>query len=262
MEVPSPSLPLKDRVAIVTGGSRGIGRAIVKHLHSLGARVVINYASNSTQADLLASDLNASYTADHPRAVAIKADVSDPEQVKILFDKTEQEFGSKPHILVNCAEVMDQKYPTLANTSVEDWDMTFNINTKGSFLCCRAASHRLSRDGGGRIIMISTSLVGSLLPGYAAYVASKAAVEAMTKILAKELKGTKITANCVAPGPVATELFFAGKTEETVQRFVDACPFGRLGEPKDIAGIVGFLASDAGEWTNGQVIRVNGGVVV
>ncbi|TYH46097.1 hypothetical protein E1A91_D11G299700v1 [Gossypium mustelinum] len=249
MEVSPSLLPLKDRVAIVTGGSRGIGHAIVNHLHSL--------------ADLLASELNASCTTDHhPRAVAIKADVSDPEQVKLLFDKTEQEFDSKIHILVNCAGIMDQKYPTLANTAVEDWDMTFNINTKGSFLCCREAARRLTRDGGGRIITISTSLVGSLLPGYAAYVASKAAIESMTKILAKELKGTKITANCVAPGPVATELFFAGKTEETIQRFVDGCPLGRLGEPKDIAGIVGFLASDAGEWTNGQVIRVNGGVVV
>ncbi|XVE89789.1 hypothetical protein DITRI_Ditri20bG0023000 [Diplodiscus trichospermus] len=110
--------------------------------------------------------------------------------------------------------------------------------------------------------MISTSLMGSLLLGNAAYVASKAAVEAMTKILAKELKGTKITTNFVALGPVATELFFAGKTQETIQRFVDDCPLGKLGEPKDITGIVGFLASDVGEWTNGQVIRVSGGIVV
>ncbi|MBA0561431.1 hypothetical protein Golob_018261, partial [Gossypium lobatum] len=118
MEVSPSLLPLKDRVAIVTGGSRGIGHAIVNHLHSLGARVAINYASNSTQADLLASELNASCTTDHhPRAVAIKADVSDPEQVKLLFDKTEQEFDSKIHILVNCAGIMDQKYPTLANTA-------------------------------------------------------------------------------------------------------------------------------------------------
>ncbi|OMO98957.1 Short-chain dehydrogenase/reductase SDR [Corchorus olitorius] len=261
-ESSSSSLPLKDRVAIVTGGSRGIGRAISIHLHSLGARVALIYASNSTQADLLASELNTSCPPDHPRAVAIKADVSDPEQVKLLFDKTEQEFGTKAHILISCAGVMDPKYPTLANTTEEDWDTIFNVNTKGSFLCCREAANRLTNEGGGRIITISTSLVGSLLPGYAAYVASKAAVEAMTKILAKELKGTKITANCVAPGPVATELFFAGKTEETIKRFVDACPLSRLGEPKDITGIVGFLASDAGEWTNGQVIRVNGGVVI
>lgn len=128
----SSSLPLKDRVAIVTGGSRGIGRAIVIHLHSLGARVAVNYASNSAQADLLTSELNSFYPPDHHRAVAIKADVSDPEQVKLLFDRAEQEFGSKIYILVNCAGVMDPKYPTLANTTAEDWDMIFNINTKGS----------------------------------------------------------------------------------------------------------------------------------
>lgn len=261
--VASSSLPLNGRVAIVTGGSRGIGGAISTHLHSLGARVALNYASNSTQADILASELNASAgSSTHPQAVAIKADVSDPDQVNQLFERAEQEFGSKVHILVNCAGVMDPKYPTLANTTVEDWDMIFNVNTKGSFLCCREAANRLAREGGGRIITISTSVVGANFPGYAAYAASKAAVETMTKILAKELKGTGITANSVAPGPVATELFFSGKTEETVKRIADACPLGRLGEPKDISEVVGFLASDAGEWINGQVIRVNGGFVI
>lgn len=260
MERPSSSLPLKGRVAIVTGASRGIGRAIAVHLHSLGAKVVINYASNSLQADLLASELNTSSVP--PSAVAIKADISDPDQVKLLFDKTEQEFNSKVHIFVNSAGIMDAKYPTIANTTVQDWDMTFNVNTRGAFLCCKEAANRLARGGGGRIIMISTSTVGALLPGYAAYTASKAAVETMTKIVAKELKGTGITANCVAPGPTATDLFFAGKSEETVKRLVDACPLNRLGEPKDASEVVGFLATDAGEWINGQVIRVNGGFVI
>ncbi|GLT64561.1 hypothetical protein SLA2020_370470 [Shorea laevis] len=262
MESSSSSLPLNGRVAIVTGASRGIGRAIATHLHSLGARVVVNYASRSSTADQLVSELNASAPPSHPTAVAIKADVSDPDQVKQLFDKAEQEFSSKIHILVNCAGVMDAKYPTLANTTAEDWDWTFNINTRGTFLCCREAANRLTREGGGRIISTSSSVVGALLPGYAAYAASKAAVETMIKILAKELKGTQITANVVAPGPVATEMFFAGKTEETVKRIADATPLGRLGEPNDISGIVGFLATDAGEWINGQVIRVNGGFVV
>ncbi|KAF9670257.1 hypothetical protein SADUNF_Sadunf13G0049500 [Salix dunnii] len=241
-EAMSSSLPLDGRVAIVTGASGGIGRAVSIHLHSLGARVVINYASKSNQADLLASELNASAPSSHPRAIAIKADVSDPDQVKQLFSRSEEEFGSKIHILAHCAGVLDSKYPTLANTAVEDWDTTFNVNTKGAFLCCREATDRLAHGGGGRIIMITSSLVGSLTPGYAAYTASKAAVETMTRIVAKELKGTGITANCVAPG----------KSEETIKRIADACPMNRLGEPEDISKAVGFIACDSGEWINGQ----------
>ncbi|XP_052174662.1 NADPH-dependent aldehyde reductase-like protein, chloroplastic [Diospyros lotus] len=259
---PSNSLPLDGQVAIVTGGSRGIGRAITLHLRALGARVVINYSSSSNHADLLASELNSAAGSSGSVAIPVRADVSEPDQVKALFERAEEEFGCQPHILVNCAGVLDPKYPALANTTVEDWDRTFAVNTRGAFLCSREAANRLRRGGGGRIITISSSLVGSLLPGYAAYAASKAAAETMTKIVAKELKGTGITANCVAPGPVASELFFAGKTEEMVQRFVDACPLGRLGQAGDVSQVVGFLAGDAGEWINGQVIRVNGGSVV
>ncbi|KAJ4971828.1 hypothetical protein NE237_004927 [Protea cynaroides] len=257
----SDQLPLDGRVAIVTGASRGIGRAVALHFRSLGAKVVINYASSSTQADLMAADINSNSDSQSVQAIAVKADVSDPAQVKSLFDQAEQAFGTV-HILVNCAGILDAKYPTLANTTVDDWESTFAVNTKGAFLCAREAANRVCRGGGGRIICITTSVVASLLPGYSAYAASKAAVETMTKILAKELKGTGITANCIAPGPVATELFFAGKTEETIKRLADACPLGRLGEPQDITPIVGFIASDAGEWINGQVIRVNGGFIV
>lgn len=258
----SSSLPLNGRVAIVTGGSRGIGRAIATHLHSLGAKLVINYASsNSTQADQLASELNSCENT-QSKAIAVRADVSDPEQVKHLFDRAEQEFETQAHIVVNCAGILDPKYPTLAETSVEDWDKTFSVNARGAFLVSREAARRLRRGGGGRIIEISTSLVGGLMPGYGAYAASKAAAETMTKILAKELKGSGITANCVAPGPVATELFFAGKSEETVKKIAEACPLNRLGEPKDVAQVVGFLAGDAAEWVNGQVIRVNGGYII
>ncbi|CAI0384013.1 unnamed protein product [Linum tenue] len=254
-----PQLPLAGRVAIVTGGSRGIGRGIATHLHSLGARVTINYASNSTQADLLASHLNSTSPAS---AVAIKADISDPDQVNHLFDQSEQFFAAKPHILVNCAGIMDPKYPTLSDTAVEDWDAAFSINARGAFLCCREAANRIVRGGGGRIVMVTTSVVGMLPPGYAAYAASKAAVETMTRIVAKELKGSGVTANCVAPGPVATELFFEGKSEEAVKRIAEACPFGRIGEVGDVSKVVGFLVSDDGEWINGQVVRVNGGFVV
>lgn len=209
---------LHGRVAIVTGASIGIGRAIAIHLRSLGARLVINYtsSSSSTQADLLASHFNV--TSPVAVAVAVKADVSNPDDVRSLFERAEQEFGTPAHILINCAGVSDPNYPALADTTVEDWDTTFNVNARGAFLTCREAAKRLARGGGGRIILISTSVVGAALPGYAA---SKAAVEMMGKIVAKELKGSGITANSVAPGPVATELFFAGKSEESVQKLVD-----------------------------------------
>lgn len=254
--------PLQGRVAIVTGASRGIGREIAIHLASLGANLVLGYATNSTKAELLASDLNSDAPTATPRAVTARVDVSNPEDVKALFDRAESAFGgSSPHILVNSAGVLDDKYPSLAATTIEDFDSTFAVNTRGSFLCCREAANRLVRGGGGRIIMLSTSLVGGLRPGYGAYTASKAAVETMVRILAKELKGTGITANCVAPGPVASDMFYAGKTEQQIQSLIEANPLGRLGEPRDVAPLVGFLASDAGEWVNGQVVRVNGGFI-
>ncbi|XP_047967813.1 NADPH-dependent aldehyde reductase-like protein, chloroplastic [Salvia hispanica] len=251
--------PLKDRVAIVTGASRGIGRAIALHLASLGARLLINYSSNSALADSLAAQIN---SASDVRAATFQADISVPEQVKSLFDAAESTFNSEIHILVNSAGVADPKYPSLADTDVHDFDKTIAINTRGAFLCCKEAANRIKRGGGGRIICVSTSLMVSLKPGYAAYVASKAAVEAMVKILAKELKGTGITANAVAPGAVATEMFFAGKSEEVIEKAVAECPSGRLGETDDVAPVVGFLASDAGQWVNGQIIRVNGGSAI
>ncbi|KZV37908.1 short-chain type dehydrogenase/reductase [Dorcoceras hygrometricum] len=254
--------PLKGRVAIVTGASRGIGRAIATHLRSLGAKLVINYVSSSsaTQADLLAAEFN-SESPSSTVAIAVRADVSSETDVQHLFDRAEQEFDAPVHIMVNCAGTMDSNYPSIANTSVEVWEKTFDVNTRGAFLCCREASKRLSRGGGGRIVLITSSIVGSLMPGYGAYAASKAAVETMTKISAKELKGSGITVNCVAPGPVASDLFYAGKTEEMVQRLVDVCPMGRLGQPTDVAPLVGFLVGDGGAWVNGQVIRINGGYV-
>ncbi|CAI9101060.1 OLC1v1038297C1 [Oldenlandia corymbosa var. corymbosa] len=250
-----PPLPLKDRVAIVTGGSRGIGRAISLHLSSLGARLVINYTSpsSSDQANLLASQL--------PAAVAVKADISDPDQVKSLFDSAEAAFGSPVHILVNSAGVLDSKYPSIASTAVDDFDRTFAVNARGAFLVCREAANRLKRGGGGRIICLTTSLVAALKPSYGAYVGSKAAVEAMVKILAKELRGTGITANCVAPGPIASDMFFAGKTEEMIRMAAEQSPLGRLGVPDDVAPVVGFLVTDPGEWVNGQIVRVNGGYI-
>ncbi|KAK1271275.1 hypothetical protein QJS04_geneDACA013012 [Acorus gramineus] len=251
--------PLSSRTAIVTGSSRGIGRAIVVHLASLGADLVINYVSNAAQAESLANELNR--PGGRVRAIAVQADVSVSQDVDALFDRAEATFGRRAHVLVNCAGVLDPKYSHIANTSEADWDVTLSVNTKGAYLCCRAAARRLATGGGGRIVMITSSAIGFSRPGYGAYTASKAAVEAMVRVLAKELKGTGITANCVAPGPVATELFYEGKSEAVVAGMVEACPLGRIGEPGDVAPVVGFLVGDSGEWVNGQVVRVNGGMV-
>ncbi|CAL9124413.1 unnamed protein product [Musa acuminata var. zebrina] len=264
MAATAPVLLLSGRIAIVTGASRGIGRSIASHLASLGASLIIGYASSSAAADRLAAELNSSTsssTNQKPRAVAVRVDVSDPDNVKSLFEAAESAFGGPAHILVACAGVLDDKYPTVSATAVEDWDATFAVNTRGAFLCCREAANRLARGGGGRIVCITSSTTASLRPGFGAYVASKAAVEAMVKVMAKELKGTAITANCVAPGPVATDMFFAGKSEELIRRIVEENPMGRLGETEDIAPVVGFLCTDAGQWVNGQVIRVNGGYI-
>jgi len=245
--------PLVGRVAIVTGASRGIGRAIAAHLSSLGASLVLGYASRADEADALAASL--------PRAVAVRADVSDEAGARSLFDAAESAFGGGAHILVANAGVMDDTYPAVADTTTEAFDRVLAVNLRGAFLCLREAANRLRRGGGGRIVAVTSSVVGSLPPRYAAYTASKAAVEALVRTMAKELRGTRVTANCVAPGATASDMFFKGKSEDMVRRAVEICPMERLGEPGDIAPVVGFLCTDAAEWVNGQVIRANGGYV-
>ncbi|WVZ62057.1 hypothetical protein U9M48_011845 [Paspalum notatum var. saurae] len=247
--------PLVGRVAIVTGASRGIGRAIAEHLSSLGASVVLGYASRGDEAGALAASL--------PRAVAVKADVSDEAGARSLFDAAESAFGAGAHILVANAGVLDDAYPTVAATATDAFDRTVAVNLRGAFLCLREAANRLPRGGagGGRIVAVTSSVTASFPTGYAAYTATKAGVEAMVRTMARELKGTRVTANCVAPGATATDMFFAGKTEAMVRRLVETNPMERLGEPGDIAPVVGFLCTDAAEWVNGQVIRANGGYV-
>jgi len=258
-----PPLPLEGRVAIVTGASRGIGREIALKLAEKGAKVVVHYSSNQAAAEEVASLINnksSSSGKNGVRAIVCKADVAEPSQVAQLFDMGEHTFGAL-HIVVNNAGVLDPKYPTLAQTSDEDWDRTFQVNCKGAFLCSREAAKRVVRGGGGRIINITSSVVAQARTGYGAYSASKAAVEMMTRILAQELRGTQITANCVAPGPVATDMFFAGKSEAMIEGGMKSNPFERLGTVEDVAPLVAFLASDEGEWVNAQIVRVNGGQV-
>jgi 3-oxoacyl-[acyl-carrier protein] reductase len=240
------------KVAIVTGASRGIGAAVARRLATDGFAVVVNYSSNSNTAAKLVRDLEAG----GGEALAVQADISDPQAVRRMFDVAETDFGGVD-VLVNNAGIM--KLAPLAQVDDAMFDQTIAINLKGVFNGLREAANRL-RDG-GRIINFSSSVIGLYQPSYGVYAATKAAAEAMTHILAKELGPRRITVNAVAPGPVATELFFDGKDQATVDRIKQMNPLGRLGEVEDIARVVSFLAGPEGGWINGQVIRANGGVI-
>ena len=238
-------------VALVTGASRGIGAEIARRLVADGFAVAINYANSTEAAEKLVAELRAQGA----EAVAIQADMAQPEQVRALFDQCEQALGV-PTVLVNNAGVMQTT--ALADTSDELFAHTFAVNVQGVFGCLREAAKRMN--DGGRMINLSTSALALKMPGYAIYNASKAAVEAMTQVLAKELRGRQITVNAVAPGPVETDLFLDGKTVEMVQRLAHLSPLERLGQPEDIAAVVSFLASAEGGWVNGQILRANGGI--
>ena len=190
------------------------------------------------------------------RAIVVKANVSDSSAVQAMFDKIEAEFGGVD-ILVNNAGIM--KLSNIADTDDTLFDQQIAINLKGVFNGLREAAKRM-RDG-GRIINFSSSVVGLYQPTYAIYAATKAGVEAMTHILAKELRGRSITVNAIAPGPTATDLFLKGKPQEAVDEMAKMAPLERLGEPEDIANAVAFLASSDAAWINGQVLRANGGII-
>lgn len=238
--------------AIVTGSSKGIGAAVAERLARDGFAIVVNYANGAEAADALAAKIKAA----GGQAIAVRADVSDPAAVVALFDQAEQAFGGVD-VLVNNAGIM--KLKPLVETEDALFDQHIAVNLKGTFNGLREASRRM-RDG-GRIVSFSSSVVGLYQPTYAVYAATKGAVEAMTHILAKELGKRGITVNVVAPGPVATELFLGDKSEEQVAAVKKMIPLGRLGEPEDIARVVGFLVGPDGGWVNGQVLRANGGVV-
>ena len=240
------------RCAIVTGSSKGIGAAVAERLVRDNFAVVVNYANGAEAADALAAKIKAA----GGRTIAVRADVSDPAAVTALFDQAEQAFGGVD-VLVNNAGIM--KLKPLVETEDALFDQHIAVNLKGTFNGLREASRRM-RDG-GRIVSFSSSVVGLYQPTYAVYAATKGAVEAMTHILAKELGKRGITVNVVAPGPVATELFLGDKSEEQVAAVTKMIPLGRLGEPEDIARVVGFLVGPDGGWVNGQVLRANGGVV-
>ena len=240
------------KVALVTGASRGIGAAIAQRLASDGFTVIVNYAENAAPAEALVRAIEQA----GGHALAAKADVSDAADVRRLFDAAETAFGGVD-VLVNNAGIMS--LASIADADDASFDRQIAVNLKGTFNTLREAATRLR--AGGRIINFSSSVVALLQPTYAVYAATKAGVEAMTSVFAKELRGRDITVNAVAPGPTATDLFLNGKPQEVVDRLAKLAPLERLGQPSDIANAVAFLASPDGGWVNGQVLRANGGII-
>ncbi|MBR8330976.1 SDR family oxidoreductase [Burkholderia ambifaria] len=239
------------QVALVTGSSRGIGAEIARRLARDGFRVVVNYAGGAGPAREVVDAI----AADGGEAIAVQADIANPAAVAALFDAAEQAFGHID-VVVNSAGVM--KLGAIADYDDTTFDQTVAINLKGTFNVSREAAKRVR--SGGRIVNLSSTMVGVRLPTYGVYVATKAAVEGLTQVLAQEMRGRGISVNAVAPGPVATELFLEGKSPEQVDRLAKMNPLERLGQPADIAGVVAFLAGPDGAWVNGQILRANGGM--
>ena len=242
---------LSGKVAIVTGASRGIGARIATRLAQAGAGVVVNYAGRRDAAEQVVRSIEAG----GGRALAVQGDVSKPQDVRVLFDAAVERFG-RVHILVNNAGII--LYKRLDQTTDDEFDRLFAVNVKGVFNALREASRRL--EDGGRIINFSSSTTRLMLPTYASYCATKAAVEQLTRIFAKEVGQRGITVNVVSPGPTNTELFTEGKSEADIQRMAAMAALGRIGQPEDIANLVLFLASDEAGWISAQNIGANGGL--
>lgn len=246
------STPLANKVAIVTGASRGIGLAIAESLAAHGANVVINYAHNKGSAE----DIVHRIQQNGGQALAVQADVSKIADLEALFQATIAHFG-RIDILVNNAGIMTTK--PIEQVTEQDFDREFAINVKGTYFACQLAAKYLQ--AGGRIINVSTSVLGQMIPTYSLYAGTKGAVEQITRQLTKEFGPKKITINAVAPGPVNTELFSVDKSEAQIETFKRMIAFGRLGEPDDIARVVLFLASEEAGWITGQILRANGGFI-
>ena len=240
------------RVALVTGGSRGIGRAVATRLAADGFTVIVNHASGSAAAAATVEEIDAA----GGRAVAVQADVADEHAVAAMFDRIEADHGGIDVVVHSAGRLA---LSTIADQDLDVLDALHRTNIRGTFVVAQQAARRLR--SGGAFVSMSTSVVGTQFPTYGAYAASKSAVEGMTMILAKELRGRDVTANVVAPGPTATELFLDGKTQEQIDTLAKVPPLERLGRPEDIAGVVAFLAGPDGHWINGQTIRANGGMV-
>lgn len=238
------------RVAFILGGSGGIGKAVVEKLVAQNFAVAIHYAGNKAKAEALVETI---VTAGG-EAISVGGDVADEVQMISAFDLIEAHFGGVD-VVVNTAGIM--KLSPIATLDMDEFDLIQRTNVRGTFIVSKQAALRVRT--GGAIINFSTSVTRTNFPAYGAYVASKAAVESLTLILARELRGKDITVNAVAPGPTATPLFLTGKDEQTIENLAKATPLERLGQPDDIAETVAFLAGPA-RWVNGQIIFTNGGL--
>ncbi|RXR06121.1 SDR family oxidoreductase [Pseudoxanthomonas composti] len=236
--------------ALVTGASRGIGRAIAERLGRDGFNVVVGYAGNAAKAEETVRAIQAAGS----QALAVQADVADPAAVSAMFDQAVAAFGAV-QVVVNSAGMMPMAKIDPDNLAA--FDQVIQTNLRGSFLVLGEAAKRLVE--GGRIIAVSTSVIARNFPSYGPYIASKLGTEGLVRVLANELRGRQITVNAVAPGPVATELFLEGKSEEAIAQIAKLSPMERLGEVEDIAGVVSFLAGPDAGWVNAQILRANGG---
>ncbi|QEM82238.1 SDR family oxidoreductase [Halomonas binhaiensis] len=238
------------QVALVTGASRGIGRAIALKLAEDGFAVAVTYTGNAKLAEQVVADIEAS----GGHGLALQADIGDSMSVTQLFNAVQEAFG-RLDVVVNNAGIMQMA--TISSDNVEVLDRMLATNLRGSWLVMAKAAEMLGN--GGRIIALSSSVLAKSFPAYGAYIASKAGVEGLVKVLANEMRGRGITVNAVAPGPVATEMFFEGKSDEQIASIAAMAPLERLGQPDEIAAAIAFLASPQGSWINGQILRANGG---
>jgi 3-oxoacyl-[acyl-carrier protein] reductase len=243
---------LEGKTAIITGSSRGIGRAVAEQLADLGANVVINYIKS----DKSAAEAVNGIIQKGGRAAAVQADVSKVAEVEKLFAQTIDLFG-KVNILVNSAGVSINK--PIVEVTEADFDLQFGINVKGTYFACQQAMKYM--EDNGRIVNFSTSIVGQMYTGFSVYTAAKGAVEQITRQLAKEFGPKKITVNAIAPGPVLTEMLVSVRTPEQFEVMKKMNAFDRIGEPKDIADVIEFLVDEKSRWVTGQTLRVNGGSI-
>ncbi len=236
--------------AVVTGASRGIGRAVATRLASDGFAVMVNYAGNATKAEEVVAEIKVA----GGQAFAVQADVANEADIERIFREAVDTFGGI-NVVVNCAGIMPLS--PIAVGDLELFDKVIATNLRGTFVVLGQAARQIS--AGGRIIAFSSSVIAKAFPTYGPYIASKAGVEGLVRVLANELRGRNITVNAVAPGPVATELFLTGKADTQIEELSKLSPLQRLGQPEDIANVVSFLAGPNGGWVNGQVLRANGG---